>query len=237
MNPSPSDQRSDLPPSVLDLANRLGARILPEGSGVRLAQTGRMKRALGSASWMSFTARQSMQIGACDFVWRARFPPFGLIGVCDALENGVGRLDVTALGFIPMVRTPHTPALMRGELMRYLAELPWVPDAILNNPALRWREGSTNEIIVASGEGATAAEVTLGLDDAGRVATMFAPDRPRSDVEPTLPTPWRGRFADYRLHQGRWIPFAGEVGWVLDGKEEVYWQGRLNDWATGPGPL
>ncbi len=177
-----------------------------------------------------------MQIGACDFVWRARFPPFGLIGVCDALENGVGRLDVTALGFIPILRTPHTPALTRGELMRYLAELPWVPDAILNNPALRWREGSTNEIIVASGEGATAAEVTLGLDDAGRVATMFAPDRPRSDVEPTLPTPWRGRFADYRLHQGRWIPFAGEVGWVLDGKEEVYWTGTVNDWAMTSGP-
>lgn len=236
MNRSRPDPRSDLPPLVLDLANRLGARTLPEGSGVRLVQTGRMRRALGSASWMSFTARQSMQIGACDFAWRARFPPFGLISVCDALEGGVGRLDVTALGFIPILRTPHTPALMRGELMRYLAELPWVPDAILNNPALRWREGSTNEIIVASGEGATAAEVTLGLDDAGRVATVFAPDRPRSAVEPTLPTPWRGRFSDYRLHQGRWIPFAGEVGWELDGKEEVYWTGRLNDWAMTSGP-
>lgn len=237
MNRMMPRQPGNLPPSVLALANRLGARTVPEGLVVRLVQSGRMRRAVGSSSWMSFTARQSMQIGACDFAWRARFAPFGLIGVCDALENGVGRLDVTALGCVPIVRTPHTPALIRGELMRYLAELPWVPDAILANPALRWREGETNEIIVESGEGTSAAEITFGLDDAGRVTTVFAPDRPRSAVEPILPTPWRGRFSDYRLHQGRWIPFFGEVAWKIDGKEEVYWQGQLNDWATGPGPL
>ena len=49
-------------------------------------------------------------------------------------------MDVLALGFIPLVRAQHTTALQRGELMRYLAELAWAPDAILHNPHLRWRE-------------------------------------------------------------------------------------------------
>jgi hypothetical protein len=46
-----------------------------------------------------------------------------------------------------------------------------------------------------------------------------------------LPTPWRGRFSDYRRHFGRWLPFAGEVGWEIDGKEIVYWQGKIADWG------
>ena len=29
-----------------------------------------------------------------------------------------------------------------------------------------------------------------------------------------------------------WIPFAGEVAWEIDGKEEVYWQGRIETWES-----
>ena len=60
-----------------------------------------------------------------------------MVLVCDALNDGIGRLEVTALGFIPLVRTVSTSALVRGEPMRYLAEFAWAPDAILRTPALR----------------------------------------------------------------------------------------------------
>ena len=50
--------------------------------------------------------------------------------------GGEGRFDIVALGFIPIARAKHTPALVRGELMRYLAEIPWAPDAILCNSAV-----------------------------------------------------------------------------------------------------
>ena len=225
--------RRDLPAVALDLAARLGAQTARGGSRVSLTQRGRMKRALGKDQWMSFTACQSIDTDACDFAWRARLAPLGLVSVCDSLQAGVGGLEVTALGFIPLVKTPSTAALVRGELMRYLAELAWAPDAILDNPALRWRQGSSDEIVVGAGEGASAVEVSFGLDNDGRIAAASARDRPRSAVEPILLTPWRGRFTDYRLHEGRWIPFAGEVAWEIDGTEETYWQGRIERWATG----
>ena len=225
-------QRSDLPAAVVDLAARLGAKFVRGGSHIALAQKGRMKRALGKDAWMTFTARQSIKSATCDFSWRAKFGPLGLVAVCDALEGGVGRLDVTALGLFPIVRTASTPALVRGELMRYLAELPWAPDAIFENAALRWRKGDSGDIIVSAGEGASVAEISFGLDGDGRIATTFAPDRPRSAIDPILPTPWRGRFSDYRFHHDRWIPFAGEVAWEIDGTEEVYWQGTIESWAT-----
>ena len=119
--------------------------------------------------------------------------------------------------------------------MRYLAELAWAPDAILANPKLRWRAESTDRLAVSAGEGDTLCEVMLGLDGQGRIASASAPDRPRSAVPPCLPTPWRGRFSDYRRQDGRWIPFAGEVAWEIQGKEIIYWQGQLESWETSAG--
>jgi hypothetical protein len=155
-----------------------------------------------------------------------------MISVRDSLSGGEGRLDVTALGIIPISRAEPSAALMRGELMRYLAELAWAPDAILLNSELRWREDGPDRLAVSAGSGETAAEVTLRLDGEGRSAEASAPDRPRSAKAPFLPTPWRGRFSDYRRHNDIWLPFAAEVGWEIDGKENIYWQGRIEQWEA-----
>ena len=29
-----------------------------------------------------------------------------------------------------------------------------------------------------------------------------------------------------------WLPFAGEVAWEIDGKETLYWQGRIEHWEA-----
>ena len=190
-----------------------------------------MRQNLKSASWIAFTATQTLSTRDCAFDWRARFGPFGLISVRDALEHGRGRLDVKALGIVPIASAPRTPELIRGELMRYLAELPWAPAAILLNSELCWREAGPDALAVNAGAGETLTEVVLSLDNDGRIVRAFAPDRPRSVGKAYLPTPWRARFSDYRLHEGRWIPFAGEVAWEIDGKPEVYWQGTIKTWA------
>ena len=222
--------RKRLPAAVYDLALRLGADPKMSRMAVKLKQTGRMKQALGATSWMSFTAKQAIDTCECAFDWRARVGPFGMISVRDALTGGQGRLDVLALGIIPLAHAEHSSALMRGELMRYLAELAWAPDALLFNTTLHWRDDGPDRLSVSAGAGKTAAEVTLSLDSEGRIAGAFAPDRPRSATAPILPTPWRGRFSDYRYHGNMWLPFAGEVAWEIDGKETIYWQGRIDGW-------
>ena len=189
-----------------------------------------MKRSIKAQSWMSFTASQTISTRTCEFDWRARAGPFGLVSARDALKEGEGQFDVTALGIVPIVRAKRSSALMRGELMRYLAELAWAPDAILRNTALRWRVDGPDKLTVSAGSGDAAAEVVLSLDSEGRIVGSFAPDRPRSASAPFLPTPWQGRFSDYRQHDGLWIPFAGEVAWMIDGKEEIYWQGYIEQW-------
>ncbi len=225
-------RRARLPAAVYDLAIRLGVRPDDDRARVELTQVGQMKRSLDAESWMAFTATQTISTRVCAFDWRAKAGPFGMISARDALENGEGCFDILAFGLLPIARAKHTPALVRGELMRYLAELAWAPSAILLNPALRWREEGRDTLAVSAGAGACASDVILSLDGDGRIAGSFAADRPRSASSPELPTPWRGRFSDYRLHGDIWLPFAGEVAWEIDGKDVPYWRGRIDRWRS-----
>lgn len=220
-----------LPVGVRDLALRLGADPRQASGPVALLQTGMMRLRLRSDVWRPFAARQTIETTSCAFSWHARFWPFGYLRVIDALAGGAGRLDVTALGLVPVLRTPPTAALTKGELLRYLAELPFAPDAMLHNPALNWRVIDATRFAVSSGTGDVFAEAILTLDGDGRVAGMRAEDRPRSAMPPFLPTPWECRFADYRQRQGRWVPFAAEVAWVIDRQRSTYWRGTLTDWS------
>jgi hypothetical protein len=193
-----------------------------------------MKRDLAADTWMAFTATQSIATDMCEFDWRARAGPFGLISGRDALLGGEGRFDIMALGIIPIARAAHTPALVRGELMRYLAEIAWAPHAILHNHALGWRVIDAATLAVSAGTGETRCEVTLSLDTDGRITGSFAPDRPRNATPPILPTPWRGQFSDYRQHAGIWLPFSGEVAWEMEDRASPYWQCRINRWVASP---
>ncbi len=223
------DAQRRLPSPVYDLALRLGANTR-SGHDVSLNQRGRMRQE-PSAAWMRFRARQSISIYSCAFEWRAQTGPFGIISVHDAMAGGEGALDVRALGFIPLARAVASPAVTRGELMRYLAELALAPDAIIFNTALRWRDDGPDRLIVSAGAGESAAEVTFALDSAGRVASVFAADRPRSVKNSAVPTPWQGRFTDYRQHLGFWLPFAAEVSWTVEGQQFVYWEGQIERWG------
>lgn len=187
-------------------------------------------RQSADAAWDRFTSRQTIALERCEFDWIARSGPGGLVSVRDALVDGVGHLHVRALGCITLARVAPSPELVRGELMRYLAEIAWAPDAILRNTSLRWREDGPDRIIVGAGSAETAAEVTLMLDGDGRISEAFAPDRGAMIRGAIVPTPWRGRFSDYRLHDGVWLPFVGEVSWETKTDPFAYWQGHIERW-------
>lgn len=225
-------QRYQTPPEVLALAHRLGAKTDCERATVRLTQTGRM-RANVEARWMQFTASQSISPIHCAFDWRAHTGLLGTEWISDRLENGEGKLSVKALGLIPMAQFKPSAALTRGQLIRYLAELPLVPDAILCNDWLLWQSLSPDTLTVSAGTGDKTAEVVFTLDSDGRVATVFSPDRPRDMGQGFKQIPWRGSCSDYRFHKGRWLPFAAEVAWEVDGAFPAVWEGRMESWSVG----
>lgn len=219
------------PDAVVNLSRHLVGQSKP-GRFVRLTQRGQM--------WMTprsrpsvFTAQQTISLGEVGFLWQAQLAgPVGLsTRVIDYLVSENAGLEARLLGAFPVARVIDTDAAFRGEAMRYLAELIWAPDAILNNRLLEWRVLEARTLVVAVGAGNRRAEVRLILDQFGDVARIEADDRPRSVGNAVEACPWFGRASDYRAIAGRRIPFQAEVGWIVDGNEFVYWRGSIETWS------
>jgi hypothetical protein len=64
------------------------------------------------------------------------------------------------------------------------------------------------------------------------VTCAEASGRPQITGDVTVERPWRGRFWDYRHISGRVLPTQAEVAWVIDGKEFVYWRGKIETWQA-----
>ncbi|MER9124327.1 hypothetical protein NKH81_14705 [Mesorhizobium sp. M0959] len=220
-----------LPPEVHDLAARLGARGTVPTSFVKLMQSGTM-RDRPTARPMRFSARQSISLQRCEFEWRASTGPFGCVSVVDALKDEGAEIDVRVFHLFRVARAKGGAALLKGETMRYLAELAWAPDAILGNPSLDWAVIDDRTLRVGAGHGESRGEVELRLDESGHIASVTAKDRPHKEGTGFVERPWHGRFFDYRKHEGWLLPFQGEVGWVLDGQSFIAWRGSITDWAV-----
>lgn len=221
------------PAAVTDLATRLGAQVRPADEQVRLVQSG-LLRSGPRSRWMRFTARQSIRVGRAGFAWVARTGPLGLLTVRDELEGEEASGSVHLLDCVPLVRAAPSVALAKADLMRYLAELAWAPDAMLSNDRLDWTELAAGRLQVAAHCAGVEAAVTFTLDSGGVISHVEAEDRPRQEGRAMRERPWRGAFSDYRVVDGRLLPHAAEVAWVVDGDVVPVWRGRLDSWAMYP---
>jgi len=219
--------RSDLPAAVVALGERMGARVESVPAFAVFEQTGQMWQMPGGKP-RDFTAKQIVQVGTPGFLWRATMGP---VIVADYFIAGTGGMEVMLLGAFPIARAVGGAAADQGEILRYLVELPWCPDAILANRSLVWVVIDAKTIKVAAGAGAARGEVTFELDDDGLIARASAPSRAYAEANGrTSARPWRGRFWDYQRIGGRLMPMQGEVAWGLETGDFVYWRGRILGW-------
>lgn len=224
--------RHDLPLAVAALAERLGARPDQPSNHVHFHQTGVMLSRPDSTP-MPFSAEQHM--GSTDeaFLWRARMGPGRVLQVADYLVHGKGGLRVWLGMVLELMRDVDSAPILLGERLRYLAELPLNPDAILYNHHLRWTVPDEQTLMVAVGEGDTRAEVRFELGLEGMIEQVSTPARPYKTSSGYRMLPWRGRFADYAVYEGRLIPHRAEVGWEMETGNFIYWRGRIDRWEVG----
>lgn len=231
--PMAAAPRDDLPAPVAAMAQRGLAGAAPVAGLVQLVQVAEMEMAPG-AGWQPLEARQAIATDAPGFVWQAsqRRGPLILFRVVDAYVAGQGMLKARLFGSVP-VADGQGAEFDRGEAMRYLAELPWAPDAILRNPAIRWQVLDGGEIEARLPLVPRDAVVRFTLDQAGDVVGMAAEDRPATAPGGQIELrQWRGRFWDHAVLGGRRIPVRGEVGYVLDGGYAPYWRGEVTGYRV-----
>lgn len=214
-----------------ELVQRYLERALAAGANraqqVLITQTGEMFRK-PRARALHFTATERFAVDRIAFSWEARFPIAPLISleVHDGYEHGRGVLRVRALG-LP-VQTQSGRDVDVGEVYRYLAELPWAPQAMAQNPALDWREVDERIVEVTVKLDDEQPRVRFEFDDAGEIVRCVADSRPGTVMGRSLSAPWGGDFSEYKTLGGIRMPTRGEVYWELPQRRFVYWRGEIS---------
>lgn len=216
---------SEAPERVRSCALRGLGHDAARAAQVRIAQEGEMWLRPGGRA-LRFVAIQRSATDRVAFAWRARFPLVGPLAlhVLDRYERGEGELVVRAAGL--RLQRKRGLEISRGEAVRYLAELPWVPAAVLRNRELEWSSGDDDTVSVATRVGGERVVARLEFDARGNVSRVSSEDR-SFDANGWARTPWGGEFRAYATIGGLLVPTAAEVYWELDSGRFTYWRGRL----------
>lgn len=232
---APGVDLAALPPIVRAFAERNGGTV--GAAPVVVATQQAEMRLAPDQPFFALSATQRSGTRQSDFVWHAKGTMMGVVPVevVDAYVGGAGLLEARLAGAITVAEA-RGAAADRGEAMRFLAELPFNPDAILNAPMLAWRQLDATHVAVSVPVGAGAASVVMSFDAAGDVDGIEAAARPRMVGDSVIETRWFGRYADYGPVGAYRLPRRGEVAWDLPEGEFVYWRGGMTSLAPLAGP-
>jgi hypothetical protein len=196
-----------------------------------IEMTGTMNMSASAEQWKPFTSRQQVVTRKPGFLWDARVSMFpGLPAhVEDSYIAGRGRLIAKVLGLFTVAELHGEGEIARGELMRYFAESPWYPTALLPGQGVRWQavdDQSANATIV---DGPITLTLLFRFNDAGLIASVRAESRGAAmgkDSHMEL-LPWDCALSDYQPHGGMLIPMTGEAAWVRPEGRKVYFVGHV----------
>lgn len=185
--------------------------------------------------WKPFTSEQRVVTTPPGFVWNARVQmlPGMSVYVHDAYIAGEGILHAAMLGWFEVAALRGKEEIAKGELMRFLAEAVWYPTALLPRQGLVWEAANESAAKAILTEGNLTLTLLFDFNAEGLIDTVTAETRGRTVADKIIPTPWEGRFWDYRTHHGMRIPFAAEASWLLPAGRSPYWRGRLTQLTYG----
>ncbi|MCC3507073.1 MULTISPECIES: DUF6544 family protein [unclassified Microcoleus] len=197
-------------------------------SAVKLSQQGLFNLSETEDKWSPFTATQFVTTQRPGFDWDARIQmaPGVNAFVHDTYLLGEGSLHASLLGLFTVANMHGAPENNQGELLRFLAETPWYPTALLPSQGVRWEAINDTSARATLTDGATTVSVVFQFNAEGAIATMRAEARYRDKL---TAMPWCGRFGEYSVRNGMLIPLEGEVGWEYPEGIRLYFKGRITE--------
>ena len=193
-----------------------------------LRQTGEFAMAPGS--WSPFTAVEYFSAQPPGFLWDARIRLGRILPlyVRDSYVAGEGALSATIAAIAPMVHLRGTPSIASGELLRYLAEAPLLPTALLPREGVSWTAIDDFTARATLMAGTTTVSCDMRFGESGEIVG-FSAMRDGIFHGITMLKEWVGHFQDYRRINGMMIPTYAEVEWIMPEGPQPYWRGRIID--------
>jgi hypothetical protein len=198
--------------------------------------TGRFNMSPTGQQWKPFSSEQRVATQRPGLLWNANIQMLpGLpVRVVDSCIAGQGLLHAAVLGLFSVAQAQGqgSDELARGEFMRWFAEAPWYPTALLPSQGVRWQavdDTSANATMVC---GPLTVTLLFRFNTAGLIDSFRAESRGHGVGQEMRMLPWEGRWSDYRVQDGMTLPFTGEVGWVWPDGPRPYFVGHVTAMAT-----
>lgn len=218
-----------LPAPVRRYLKRVLQDGVPRTAALRIEHRGEIDTAERGGSWKPFTSRQWVVTQRPGFVWdgRVSIAPGLAVHVHDAYMAGEGVLQASLLGALDVADQHGAGDIAAGELMRFLAESAWYPTVLLPGQGVTWTEVDDRSALATLADGPNRVSLTVRFTDDDLIAGVHAAERGRTVGGRVVPTPWEGRFDDYRTWGGVLVPTRGEVAWLLPEGRRPYWRATI----------
>ncbi|MCH8529592.1 MAG: hypothetical protein LAT65_01945 [Saccharospirillum sp.] len=209
--------------------------VLSEGQplirSAEVKHTGLFNMGATEENWQPFTSEQQVVTRPRGFIWdaRIRMAPGFTVSVVDAYVAGHGLLEAKLLGLITVMKQPPSSELDQGELLRFFAETPWYPTALLPSQGVTWHAIDDHSARATLTDQGITVSLTLSFNEAGLIDEVYSEARYRDVDGEQVATPWQGRFWEYERRDGLLVPLSGEVAWLLPEGPKPYWRGRMTD--------
>jgi hypothetical protein len=209
------EQVRPLPPVVQQWLRRSGVVGKPQTHTAHLQQKVQLRTQPGG-KWMPVKAEQYISTGPPGFVWVAdvKAAPGVHLAGRDRYHNGKGHMLIKLLWLYPIANNKGSQ-IDQGSLLRYLAEIVWVPSAALR-PYIHWEGIDNHHARATMSYGGITASGTFGFSAEGDVES-FEALRYYDRKEGATLEPWQIQIEPgaYREFEGVRIPVRTTVTWQL----------------------
>lgn len=165
-----------------------------------------------AGSWVPMSAREVIAARR-GFVWRtrARLRPYLWVSGVDYYVDGTGGQRFFLAGLLPVVRASG-PAVDASAAGRFVAELVWLPTALLPRPGVEWKAIDEDRAAVTVAAKPDDVTVTLSVAPDGSLLAVEL-DRVRPTDGDTETVPFGSTVGDERTFDGITVPTSVRAGW------------------------
>ena len=219
--------------------------VLKEGqpivSAVTIEMAGTINMSVTGEQWKAFASRQRVVTASAGarsgFMWDARIAmlPGMKVHVLDAYIAGKGLVRAAMLGLYTVADMSGAGDMARGELMRFFAETPWYPTALLPSQGVRWTAVDATSANATIVYGSITLTLLFHFNEMGLIDSVRAEARGGMVGKEMLMRPWECGLSDYQVRDGMKVPISGTAAWVLPDGPKTYFHGTVKtlvyEWA------
>jgi len=182
--------------------------------------------------WTPFTAETVYDREPFSFLWKARINVLpGVWITAEDGHDGENGWGGSKLWNVISMGGREGAEVHSMQLVRHLAELPWIPQFALALMDLEWQDTGEADFEVQYHSGEHDITVAFELNEDGDIKHASSKryyDVPDGFVE----APWHVAYSDWRDFEGVRIPTSASAAYDKTDGQWVYWRGRITSQRT-----